>query len=200
MVIARLIVVSLAFLAATPASAQLFQPWEPVITPSDRALLDVEPDRLATDAIAAGKADKPYGTTVPALLELVRAKPQALAEGDLMGDWRCRSIQVNELGIFAYPYFRCRVRTTGEGLFFEKLTGSQRTSGILYRRDGASFVLLGGATVNDDPQRRYVGDTRASADVLEHNRAGLVARIGPKRLRMVFAGGSGRFEVYELAR
>ena len=95
---------------------------------------------------------------------------------------------------------RCRVRRAGDGLFFEKLTGSQRVSGFLYPRDGTSFVLLGGATVNEEPQRRYTSDGGAPAEVLQHNRAGLVTKVGLGRLRIVFPQEIGQFEVLDLTR
>jgi hypothetical protein len=192
--------VAVALTLVAPAAAQLVQPWEPIITPSDRALLDASTDRLVADVTQGAAAGTPYGIMVPALLALVRAPAQPVSERDMIGDWRCRSIQVQPLGIFGYPFFRCRVQRRGDDLFFEKLTGSQRVSGLLFARDASAFVLLGGATVNNDPQRRYVGDTNETPDILQHNRAGLVTRIGAARLRIVFPADDGVFEVYELIR
>jgi hypothetical protein len=187
-----------ALLLALPAAAQLVQPWEAIITPGDRALLDIGTERFIADTTAAAKAGTPYGIKTADVLALLRAPAHPVAERDLVGDWRCRSVQVNMLGIFAYPYFRCRVRETGEGLFFEKLSGSQRVSGVLHKRDAQSFVLLAGATVNNEPQRAYQGDTRAAAEELEHNQAGILTRSGAARLRVVFPADNNAFEVYEL--
>ncbi len=185
---------------AGSAAAQTGQSWERIATPSDVQRLETGPNRLAEDVGVAAQQGKVDGITLPAVMELMRAIAQPLAERDLMGDWRCRSIQIDKFGIFGYPPFRCRVRQAGDGLFFEKLTGSQRVSGFLYARDGVSFVLLGGATVNEEPQRRYTSDSRAPAEVLQHNRAGLVTKIGPGRLRVVFPQERGQFEVLDLTR
>ncbi len=186
--------------AAGSAAAQTGQPWERIATPSDVQRLETGPNRLAEDVAAAAQRGKVDGITLPAVMELMRAVAQPLAGRDLIGDWRCRSIQIDTLGIFGYPPFRCRVRQAGDGLFFEKLTGSQRVSGILYPRDGVSFVLLGGATVNEEPQRRYTSDSRAPAEALQHNRAALVTKVGPRRLRVVFPQEGGQFEVLDLTR
>ena len=200
LVLALVLCVSAAAAIADSAAAQTGQAWERIATPSDVQRIATGPNRLAEDVAIAAQQGKVDGITVPAVMELMRAVAQPLGERDLIGDWRCRSIQIDKFGIFGYPPFRCRVRQAGDGLFFEKLTGSQRVSGFLYARDGVSFVLLGGATVNEEPQRRYTSDSGAPAEVLQRNRAGLVTKVGPGRLRVVFPQESGQFEVLDLTR
>ncbi|MGN5861865.1 DUF4893 domain-containing protein, partial [Pseudomonas aeruginosa] len=63
-------------------------------------------------------------------LELSLAQPVVpVDEKGLLGDWKCRSTQADQYGIYRYPTFQCRSRRTARGLFLEKTTGSHRVSG-----------------------------------------------------------------------
>ncbi|MDF5940159.1 DUF4893 domain-containing protein [Pseudomonas aeruginosa] len=81
----------------------------------------------------------------------------AVDEKGLLGDWKCRSTQADQYGIYRYPNFQCRIRRTDRGLFLEKTSGSQRVSGYLFREGTQRYVFLGGATVNDEPQVAFSG-------------------------------------------
>ena len=131
------------------------------------------------------------------LLERARM-PQRL--GDVAGAWQVRSLQVNDHGTFAYPWFRAAIRRTRDGLWFEKTTGSQRRSGVLLPHgDGRTLVLLGGATVNEDPQVGY-SRTRGAGGPAPSDTVGRLYRIGPRELLMVLDAQGSRFEVYHLRR
>lgn len=77
------------------------------------------------------------------------------ASATLAGDWRCSMVKIGgNLPLVAYPPFRCRIEA-GEGVLrFEKLTGSQRTSGTLHAQDGR-WIYLGSTFVQGQAPRRY---------------------------------------------
>lgn len=95
---------------------------------------------------AADAAEALRGATLPA----DQANPSALA-----GDWACRMTKIGGLlPSVTYPPFRCRITADGTALRFEKLTGSQRTSGTIHR-DGDALVYLGSSFVTGEPPRAY---------------------------------------------
>lgn len=115
------------------------------------------------------------------------ADPQALA-----GDWSCKMTKLGgQLPVVAYPPFKCKVTTENGALKFEKLTGSQRTSGTIYRDDGPDgfrLVYLGSTFVDGDQPKAYA-DFPAQVDpsateVLPD--VGLVEITGNNTARIVF--------------
>ncbi len=127
---------------STPALAQS---WADEISSFDR-------DRLGQlgDAKAKGMAEAERGAS-PGDFATVRAVAgpdgAGVSEGAIKGSWRCRTIKTGGMApAVIYSWFRCRIRDTRNGLYFEKLTGTQRISGYLDRyNDG--FLLLGSMTV-----------------------------------------------------
>lgn len=78
------------------------------------------------------------------------ADPAALA-----GDWDCRMTKIGgNLPAVSYPPFRCRIGAAGGVLQFEKLTGSQRTRGVI-QRDGDRWIYLGSTFVVGEQPRDY---------------------------------------------
>ncbi len=115
----------------------------------------------------------------------------------LLGDWKCRSTQADQYGIYRYPNFQCRIRRTDRGLFLEKTSGSQRVSGYLFREGTQRYVFLGGATVNDEPQVAFSGlahGAPAESDV--------VALLRPHAggFLLLFPERRGGYEVLEFSR
>ncbi len=96
----------------------------------------------------------------------------------------------------AYPPFRCRVRTEGGTTIFEKLTGSQRTAGVILPDGPARFVLLGTEALGSE-----AGFPAYGADAAR-DRVASVERIGADRWRLVFPRPSNGavLEVMELVR
>jgi hypothetical protein len=133
--------------------------------------------------------------------ELVDASHEPLSRTDLVGTFQLRSIQGTRYGIFAYPYFKARIVERDGGLFFEKVSGSQRRSGWLLPRDenGHDYVFVGASTVNADPQQRYSRDTGAPAPA-ESDSVGVLYRINDGRLVMVLDAGANSYEIYQLKR
>lgn len=185
-------------LGASPARAD----WRDVALPEDQNRIDAGAQR-AREALEQ-LAPTAFGLDErPMLRALLEAPAVAVDEAQLLGDWRCRSLQVSvSLGVFTYPAFRCRIRLDEHGKpFFEKRTGSQRRSGYLYPDEAGRWVFLGGRTVNDEPQRPYSANApEPDAGARSHDSAGVLEALKDGRLRMILdADGSG-VELYELQR
>ena len=143
--------------------------------------------RLAAGPRGAGEVDdtKHLSTAIACL------KPQdrPFKEKDLLGNWRCRSIQASDLLVIVYPFFNCRfIRKDGK-LFFEKTTGSQRRSGYLYPSAGDHMVFLGSLTMNDDVNSGEYTDT-----------AGVLVRKGSDRFLLILDATQKGYELYEIVK
>lgn len=173
----------LAAVAWTPLAA-----GAPTIRPDDQARLD------GLDA-AAGQALRQVlaegsDADVSAAVEVLRgaAGPAAPSAAEaLTGDWACRMTKIGgNMALVAYPAFRCRIEARGGVLHFDKLTGSQRTSGTLHAQDGR-WVYLGSAFVQGDTPRAYA-DFPAEIDVNAGETlpdVGVLEVTGPGRARLV---------------
>lgn len=81
------------------------------------------------------------------------------------GDYRCRTIKLGGISaLVAYKYFDCRITQDGGLLSLEKLTGSQRLTGVFYSQEnGVAFKGAGHygyeqpRDYNDDATRNMVG-------------------------------------------
>jgi Domain of unknown function (DUF4893) len=127
-----------------------------------------------------------------------------VSQAELMGTWRCRQMKLGGISpSIVYGWFRCRVRQSGHGLYFEKISGSQRVSGYLDRYDGGGWVLLGALTVNNERQRPYSGGSEgAGTQVTSNDAIGLITKAGPGHLRIEFPYPAleSHFDVMELRR
>ncbi|MGJ8655629.1 MAG: DUF4893 domain-containing protein [Akkermansiaceae bacterium] len=126
--------------------------------------------------------------------KLISGKAEELTAQDLLKLKKVRSIQFSGHGIFSYPYFNCRFKLDDSVLFFEKTTGSQRKSGLLFETGKSSFVFLGGSTVNAEAQRQYSGVQGLKPG--EHDTTGVFIKRG-KSVLAVFDRGRFGFEIYE---
>ncbi|MFQ3578259.1 MAG: DUF4893 domain-containing protein, partial [Verrucomicrobiia bacterium] len=90
------------------------------------------------------------------------------------------------------------------GLFFEKISGSQRCSGWIFPDYPTRSFFLGGKTVNDDPQVTYSGfdaAVRLGGTAVETDTVGFLYRLGPDRLLLLRdLIHDTSFELYELIR
>lgn len=175
--------------------------WRDVAHPDDQNRIDASASsaRAALDRLGA----EAFGLDErPLLRALLDADTQPAEEARLLGDWRCRSLQVSvSLGVFTYPAFRCRIRLDEHGKpYFEKLSGSQRRSGYLYANDEGQWVFLGARTVNDEPQRRYSANQADADQTREHDSVGTLEALTNGRLRMILDAGDEGVELYELRR
>jgi len=143
--------------------------------------------RLAAGPRGAGEMDdtKDLSTAIACL------KPQdrPFKEKDLLGAWRCRSIQANDRLVIVYPFFNCRfIRKDGK-LFFQKTTGSQRRSGYLYPSTSDHMVFLGSLTMNDDVNSGEYTDT-----------AGVLVRKERSRFLLILDATQNSYELYEIVK
>lgn len=149
---------------------------------------NLEPDAMGRDEVAK-------------IRELTGGEMLPVKRSELVGSWRCRSIQAQRWGIFAYPYFQCRISESPEGLLFQKISGSQRRSGYFFEDGGRRFVFLGGKHVNEEPAVFYSG---MSADFdgenLESDTVGVLQKKGDGRFLMILDASPDQYELYELVR
>ncbi|HRY05074.1 MAG TPA: DUF4893 domain-containing protein, partial [Beijerinckiaceae bacterium] len=102
------------------------------MTKDDKARLD---NFDATRAKAIAEARTTGSRQDIAVLDKVLAgKPLELRDSNLVGDWRCRAIKLGGMApqLVVYGWFKCRIFEDGAGLWLDKITGSQRTRGLLY--------------------------------------------------------------------
>lgn len=102
------------------------------------------------------------------------------------GNYRCRTIKMGSrngsgLAYVEYPWFRCTVELTAGGdLILTKLTGSQRTRGLIYPDTDRRGVYIGAQAWGAD-ENRYP----AYGDSAERDQVGVIERIGQNRWRLV---------------
>ena len=154
-----------------------------LMTAADKAKLE------AFDATRAkALADARAGAAAADLAELDKAMTGAalpLRNVDLTGAWRCRVIKVGRKSeasppLVVYPWFSCRISEDDAGAWLDKLTGSQRTRGLLYD-DGDTRAIYLGALYYGDEKPNFYG--RGAA---ERNQVAYVQRTGAKKLRFEF--------------
>ena len=126
----------------------------------------------------------------------------AKAEATVIGGWRCRTIKLGGMApLVVYSWFRCRIRDEGGALMFEKVGGTQRMQGMLYR-DGDGYVYLGASWVKGERPRRYSGaGASAGAGATPDDQIGrLFAIQDGARLELPLPLQESTFDVIELKR
>jgi hypothetical protein len=149
-------------------------------------------------ALASGATDD-----VAALTTALGGTPQVALDQDLAGDWQCRTLKLGGMtNLVVYTQFKCRFTFQSDGVAFEKLTGSQRTKGVITYLDGrAVYVGMGfvaDATPPDygDLPAAFVSDGRIQTNVA------LFERVSPTRARLMFPAPAveSDFDILELTR
>ena len=120
--------ISLLAVLAAPAFAQDIRPQE-----ADRlAGFEANLGPTLLSALAAGSRGD-----VDMLQEALSGTPLPPLQTALPGDWKCRTLKLGGLlPLTVYAQFDCRITPDGDGFLFEKLTGSQRSTGRIALRDG----------------------------------------------------------------
>lgn len=156
--------------------------WRQVVTPADRARL--RDWRTAfTRALAQARA---AGHAADLAREGKLLEPDA-AIGPVPipnGRYRCRVIKVGAktpglLDYIAYPAFACRISKEKELQSLNKLTGSQRPSGLIFPADPLRQVFLGTLVLGDERGAMQYGRDQ------DRDLAGWVERIEGKRWRLI---------------
>lgn len=140
---------------------------------------------------------------VDLLQEALAGTPIPPLATTLPGDWRCRTIKLGGITpLTAYAPFSCRITAQGATFRFEKLTGSQRTSGTIRLLDG-QMIYLGVGTVGDAPQRAYADLHPAFLGTAEVTpQVAVVEQAGPDHVRLMFPSpvNESLFDVLYLTR
>lgn len=201
-------VLAAAFLAlsASAAMAEAAKPWRAIISEEDLARLEARDEALKT----AWSQTTPTPDVIEQLADtevLLNAPAVPALSADLTGDWRCRTTKIGgEFATFVrYGWFHCRVTKRADGTyFFEKISGSQRVSGVLYDDSPTRFVLLGGSTVNEEPQIPYdpLEPPESDPSLTLHNEVAYLIRVDAQTLRLEFPlpHYESTFDVMELRR
>jgi hypothetical protein len=132
----------------------------------------------------------------PVLRKVLAGEPQAIADRELIGEWRCRTLKLGgNLPLVIYGFFKCRIFEENGALILQKTTGSQRTRGALHRIAPDRFAYIGAGTVNDDPARAY-------GDAAQEDEVALLVKAAPARLRLEFPAPhyESHFNIIELIR
>jgi len=173
--------------------------WQEDATP-----FDVNRISRLDEAREKGLAEAQAGQDMATIRAVLDPAPEAIGEGALTGKWHCRTIKLGGLTPdVVYSWFNCRISSRDGGLFFEKITGSQRIAGMLYPRDEGGYVLLGATSVGNEPPHRYSGNHEsAGAAATPDDVVGVLSAIGANRARIEFPYPvqESTFDVIELKR
>ena len=179
----RLVTIAVAAFAIA-TSAAIAAEWQSVIAPADAA-------RLAAidEAWTKARAEAQGGDAAELKIadDLHAGRPQAV--GDITGTWQCRTVKVGGgfSPIISYGWFKCRISQKSGGLFLEKVTGSQRTSGYLFADGADAMVYLGSWYVQGEQPGIYAqGGELLGSEAVQTNHPGRLTRIGGNRLRIEF--------------
>ena len=174
---------SLAACSTVPGSAPVASStdWRQVATAADRTRLR---DWRAAFARALTQAQSAGHGAEIAREGALLAPDAAIGQVPIPnGRYRCRVIKVGAkmpglLDYVSYPPFTCRVSQEKELQGFNKLTGSQRPSGIIFPGDQLRQVFLGTLVLGDEQRAMQYGRDP------DRDLAGWVERIGEKRWRL----------------
>lgn len=175
--------------------------WRKVANDADRARLDrldAAWREALRDARQAG-----FRAEIRGLGAL--AQPDAGQTGRLQpppGEYSCRTIKLGRIGEYggylSYPGFRCVVELTpGGDLILTKVTGSQRTRGLIYPDTDGRLVFLG-AQAWGSGETGYPNYGQQP----ERDQIGVIERIGDNRWRLVlpWPKQESKLDILELTR
>lgn len=179
----RVLALAVTAALAIPATADA-----QAIRPDDQARLgqlDAAAGRALRQVLETG-SDADVATATAALRGAAMPADPSFAEA-LEGTWDCSMTKMGgELPLVSYPPFRCRIEARDGVLHFDKLTGSQRTSGTIHAI-GGRWIYLGSAFVQGENPRRY-DDFPATIDTAAIETlpdVGVLEVTGTRRARLV---------------
>ncbi len=181
-------------LLATPA----FAGWQDQASNGDA-------QRLARldEARSQGMSEASRGGDMGAINGVLGPSAHDAGGGAFIGAWRCRQLKLGGVTpSIVYAWFHCRISERGGHLFFEKVSGSQKTRGWLYP-DGGSFVYLGASSAKGEPPHTYSGNGASlGASQTPDDQIGRLSMIGSghARLELPFPIQESTFDVIELRR
>jgi hypothetical protein len=181
-------------LFSTPALAG----WQDQATQADA-------QRLARldEARSAGLSQAQAGGDMAAINAALGPAARDASGGAFLGTWHCRQMKLGGVTpSIVYKWFTCRISERGGHLFFEKVSGTQRTRGWLYP-DGGSLVYLGASSAKGEPPHTYSGNGASlGAAQTPDDQIGRLSMIGSghARLELPFPVQESTFDVIELRR
>lgn len=140
---------------------------------------------------------------VSALTRALSGKPQVAFDQGLAGDWACRTMKLGgATDLVVYTPFTCRLTFRDNGYVFEKLSGSQRTEGVIQIRDGRAVYVGVGFVADetppayDDLAADFTGDGTIQPDIA------VFERVSNSRARLMFPAPvvESDFDILELTR
>jgi len=193
------------FLATLILTSPALAGWQDRAAPRD-----VERLSHLAESRAKGldEASRSAPADLAAIHSILAAGPVAASEQRLIGIWRCRTMKLGGMTpSVVYGWFRCRISQQAGSLYFEKLSGSQRTSGYLYP-DSRGFVYLGASYIGTGygpAEKKPVysgGGAAAGADATPDDQIGLLSLTydGRARLELPYPVQESTFDVIELKR
>lgn len=186
----------IALLSVSAASAG----WQQEAAPSDvQRLAQLSEARSK----GLGEAARAAPSDLAAINSVLQSGTVPASSRTLTGKWRCRTMKLGGLTpAIVYSWFSCRISDSGGALAFEKLSGSQRTSGTLYP-DGQGYVYLGASYVTGEKPHPYSGTgAAAGAEVTPDDQIGSLSLLydGRARLELPYPTRESTFDVIELKR
>jgi hypothetical protein len=180
-------------LMAAPALAEGSFPKD--LSAFDQVRLDRFEDtrrQAISAARAGGKA-----ADIAVLNQVLKGEAMAsLPPARMAGEWRCRVLKLGGTPpLVIYADFKCRIIDDDEGLRLEKITGSQRTSGIFYDIGTRRLGYAGAEAWGNERPLRYGQD-------LQRDQVGYLVPVSADRMRleMPLPMRESRFDILELRR
>ena len=165
---------------------------------------DVERLQRLDEARGKALAEAESGREIGLIRAVLDAEERPISERTLRGDWRCRTLKLGgATPDIVYSWFRCRISERGHGLFFQKLSGSQRLQGYLYPHNSGGYVLLGGLAAKGEPLHSYSGNgPSAGAMTTPDDAVGVLEATGHRsaRIELPYPGAESTFDVIEMKR
>lgn len=171
------------------------------IRPQEQARLDRFERLAGTALLEAMAAGAP--ADVAALGVALSGVPQVAFDPSLGGEWNCRTMKMGGLApLVVYTNFKCRMSLDNTGVMFEKLSGSQRTSGRIELRDGRAVYLGVGYVAAGTPQNyaELAPDFEGTGEVAPD--VAVFERVSETRARLMFPApvNESDFDILELTR
>jgi Domain of unknown function (DUF4893) len=166
-----------------------------LMTAADKARL-ASYDKVRAEAIEEAKKDgakEDVGTLDAILAGQTLAFSQ---DFDFTGNWQCRTVKLGgSPALTVYGWFKCRVSDDGSGWKLEKLTGSQRTSGVFYTDSDTRITFIGALHYGDEKPKRYASDP-------DRDQVAYALRADKNRVRLEFPSPKyeSKLDILELKR
>lgn len=136
------------------------------------------------------KEDSPYYKDAQEMLYYINdCTPLRISDEELLRYTRVQSWQATTYGLFKYKFFPCSIRLEGNTLFFQKLKGSQRKAGLIYRWMDKVMLFTGAWGIEDEPILPY-GSDRSEVAVIFHPTDDVILFLFPQT--------DDSFEIYKL--